>query len=315
MKCSCLVTIISTTIIITIATLGFAKVSESDGLGLSLQIEKTLFQGQPINMQIILQDNRFLGKENMPKVQQKLEKGEIKPKTFGTRDWPWFRGITIQVQKIEKLSDDKIQAIPVLEKIEWLKKLDSPAAGGSVDNQPLYNAIRCSFAIESEISQTLASGQYIFKAKWDSNEPNAPKDGIWQGKLETKPVEITIAIAKTNKDKGKLAYIKAIQYMRKKNYDAAIQEALITEKMSPGYQNSTHYTIAARAYQAKKDLKSAVKYYKKFLQANEGASEQRWFYIRRVKERVKVLEEMLNQTNNAEVPKNKERSKEKEKEK
>jgi tetratricopeptide (TPR) repeat protein len=290
--------IILTTIILTSY---FAKVSEANNIKLLLHIRnseggQTFYKGQPITIQVALQDVRFFDKANNEEIKEKLNKGELKAETFGTKEWPWFRGIKIQVQKIEKLSDGTSKATQVLEKIDWLKKLASPA-GAFVNNEPVYNSIVCVLTIEPEISQTLESGQYTFKAKWDSNEPNSPKDGIWQGRLETESVVITIASAQTNEEIGKLAFTKASYYLVKKNYDSALKEALIVEKVFPSYNLSQCYDIIARIYEEKGDVKWALEYYNKFLQANKDANEQRWDYIIIVKNKVRILEERTRSKN------------------
>jgi hypothetical protein len=285
-----------------IAISGFARTAELGHLQLNLRAAnleggQTFYQGQSIGVQVGILDKRFFGKTHVPEVQQRIEKGEVKVETLGTKDWPWYRGITIHVQRIEKIGDGKVKATPALEKLGWQQRLDSPAKGVSVTNQPLYSSLVCVFTIEPEISQTLTPGQYTIRAIWDSNQPSAPRKGIWKGKLETEPVEIAITAAQTDEDKGKLAYLNAGYYMRKKNYDAAIRQALTTEKVFPSYRDSMCYAIAAEAYQAKGDIKSALEYYKRFLRANSGANEQRWFYITQVKDRVRALEESLSKNN------------------
>lgn len=271
---------------------------------------QTYFQGQPIGIQVGLIDKRFHGKAHLK--EDKKVKQKIQGLTVGSKKWPWFRGLSMRVLRIEdtnsispKIEDANVNAgriadanstprtVPVLKNLNWPKRMTTPSPGAHVKNDVMYSALVSVFTLEPQISQSLRPGRYILQASWDSTKAPAAKIDIWRGRLEAKAIEITVIAVQTKADKGRLAFGKATYYIRKKDFDLALSQALRVEEFFPSYQLYRCYTIAGRAYQAKGDIRSAIKYYKKFLDVHKNANVNRWIYVRRIRERVAALEAQL----------------------
>ena len=268
---------------------------------------RTYYQGEPIAVQVALIDERFHLKGPRREWKEKRKEVESQLLTVGNKEWPWFKGIAIQVEKVKKTkvkkkADGGSSTVPVLQEPDWAKRIVRPRPGAHVKNQPGYHALIYVFSIDLHASESLAVGRYIVKAAWDSTKPPARDMDIWHARLEAKPIQIVIVPARTKEDKGKLAFCRASYYIRLKDFDAALREALKAEELFPSYQLSQCYVIAARAYQGKGDIRSAIRYYRKFLDAHKEANVQRWPYIKRLRQTVKLLEERLNKTPDAGKP-------------
>jgi len=266
--------------------------------------DEQYYQGQPIGVEVYLIDERFHLKAPRGQGKEKKEDGQLQRVTVGTREWPWFKAVAIQVRKVEKEPNGRSGTVPVLEKLDWGQRMETPRPGGHVENQPGYHALVYVLCIEPQVSESLEPGRYILKATWDSAKPPARDMAIWHGRLQAAPVQITIVPARTKQDKGKLAYARAAYYMRHKNPDAALKEALKTEQLLPSHRLWQCYTIAARAYEAKGDIRSAIRYYRKFLEAHKGGNVGRWDYLRMVRRRVEELEAKLKKAPAAGKPAN-----------
>ena len=270
-------------------------------LRLRLQVHgemgKPLFyQGQPISIQVALVDQRFHLK---PPAHEKedQEKEKVERFTVGTKEWPWFNGLALRIERIVKNTKGSTGREPVLEELDWKKQIILPRPGGYVGNEPGYDALIAVFELDLNTSQSLEPGQYIVKVVWDSTNTPADALRVWHGRLEAdEEVAMEIVAAKTPEERGKVAYTRAIVYMRHKDYENAITNALETERLFPSYQLYGCYKVAARAYDAKGDLKSALHYYRKYAEAHKDANPQRWPYILRLRERIKSLESQIKQS-------------------
>jgi len=255
---------------------------------------KPYYQKEPIALSVGIQDERFFDKA--VSVADINESGK-KPFTMGTSEWPWFRGLTMKIDRIEKPAGGETKMVPVLEELDWSKQITSPLSGAGISNQPVQYSLICSFLIDPNTSESLVSGQYVVTAVWDSTEGPARNLNVWHGRLEAEPVEITIKRAETKEELGMRAFSRACYYIREKDYDSALREALETEKVYAGCESFRCYTIAAMAYHEKGDIKSEIKYYRKYLDAHKDSNPQRNPYIRRVKNRVENLERQLDNAN------------------
>lgn len=258
---------------------------------------KTLFyQGQSISIQVALIDKRLHLK---PAAYEKEDPGKepFERFTVGTKEWPWFNGLTPRIERIVKNTKGSTGREPVLEKPDWKKQIILPRPGGYVGNEPGYDALIAVFELDLNTSQSLEPGQYIVKAVWDSTNTPADALRVWHGHLEAdEEVTMEIVAAETPEERGKVAYTRAIIYMRHKDYENAITNALETERLFPSYQRYGCYKVAARAYEAKGDLKSALHYYRKYAEAHKDANPQRWPYILQLRERIKSLESQIKQS-------------------
>jgi len=256
--------------------------------------EKPYYQGEPIDLSVAIQDERFFDKT--VSVADINEIGN-KPVTMGAKGWPWFRGLTMKIDRVEKPAGGETKMVPVLEELDWSKHIISPLSGAGISNQPLQYSLRCSFRIDPNISESLVPGQYVVTAIWDSTEGPARDLNVWHGRLEAEPVEITIKRAEGNKELGMLAFSRACYYIREEDYDSALREALETEKLYPSSNSFSCYTTAAVAYHEKGDTRSEIKYYRKYLDAHKDSNPQRNPFIRRVRNRVENLERQLDDAN------------------
>jgi len=253
------------------------------------------YQGQPISIQVALVDQRLhLKPPAHEKEDQENEK--VERFTVGTKEWPWFNGLTLRIERIIKNTKGSTGREPVLEKLDWKKRMVSPRPGGYVGNEPGYDALIAVFELDLNTSQSLEPGQYVIKAIWNSANPPADKLPVWHGKLEAEDATTTIAAAETLEDRGKVTFSRAAYHMRHKDYENAIANALETERLFPSYQLYGCYDVAARVYEAKGDLKSALHYYRKYAEAHKDANPQRWPYILQLRERIKSLESQLKQS-------------------
>ena len=253
---------------------------------------QTWYQGEPINIQVALRDERFHLKRATGQGEEGERSSEAQHVKVGSENWPWFKGLVIQVQKVDKGADNGPTTEPVLRQLNWQERIIGPKPGGYVNNKPGRDALVCVLRLEPQASESLAPGQYIVKAAWDATNAPAGDASTWRGTLESEPVEISIVVATTDEEKGKRAFALAAYYIRNKDFDTALTEALKVEELFPSYQLSECYAIAARAYEGKGETRSAIQYYRKFLDANKDANVQR---ITVVRNRVKVLEAQLEE--------------------
>jgi hypothetical protein len=256
--------------------------------------ESLFYQGQPISIQVGVIDER-LHLKRPAKGEGDEEEEEITPFTVGTKDWPWFTGLSLQIERIVEAPEGETTREAVLENVDWKTRLVSPRPEGYVGNQPDYSALIAVFVLDPKTSQSLDPGQYVVKVTWKSTEPPADAMPIWHGQLEAEEGKITIAAAETPEEQGKLAYVCATYYMSNKDYEKAIAYALETERLFPSYQLYWCYNIAATAYDARGELGSALEYYRKFSNAHKDANPERFPYILQVREAIKRLESQLEQ--------------------
>ena len=164
-------------------------------------------------------------------------------------------------------------------------------------NEPGYDALIAVFELDLNTSQSLEPGQYIVKVVWDSTNTPADALRVWHGRLEAdEEVAMEIVAAETPQERGKLACTCALWYLGHKEYDKAIASAQQAEEMSPAYRGHECYHVAAIAYDAKGDLKSALHYYRKYAEAHKDANPQRWPYILEVRRTIKHLESQIKQS-------------------
>ncbi len=256
---------------------------------------QTWCQGEPISLQVGLIDERFHLKEAGEQAEEGEGSSEVQHVIVGSENWPWFRGIAVQVQRVQKEANGELTTEPVLQQLNWQERIVSPDPAGYVSHETGPHALICVLSLEPQVSKSLAPGQYIVKATWDATNAPAGDTDTWRGKLESEPVEISILPATTEEDKGKLAFALAAYYIRHKDFDAALAEALKVEQLLPSYQLSECYAIAARAYEGKGEIRSAIQYYRKFLDAHKDANVERWHYITLIRNKVDVLEAQLEE--------------------
>jgi len=255
---------------------------------------QTLSQGEPFTVQVTLADEWFLRATHSEEDQKKKGDGRTGAVTLGTGEWPWFDGLVIRFERIEKQMDGKERTVPVLEDLDWANQINVPRPGSHIENQLLHRPLVCVFSIGPHVSQSLAPGRYVLKAMWDGTKPEAQDMNIWHGRLEAEPMDVIITTARTYEEEGKLAFSRASYYMHQGNYDLALEEALKAEELNPSYGLWHCYDMAARAYQRKGDIKSAAKYYRKFVDAHKDTNPDRYPYILKVRHRLERLEKELD---------------------
>ena len=81
---------------------------------------QTYVQGQPFYIEVGLRDERFHGKAPL-KEENKVKQG-IRGVTVGTKEWPWFRGLSMRLSRIED-SEGISRRVPVLKKLNWPKQM------------------------------------------------------------------------------------------------------------------------------------------------------------------------------------------------
>jgi tetratricopeptide (TPR) repeat protein len=229
--------------------------------------EKPCYKGAPLTLSVSIKDECYFDKRNSV---VDINEVDSKPFTMGTKDRPWFRCLNIKINRVETSAGDETKKVPVLEELDWFKYI-TWTTEASLRNQPVLDHLRCSLRIDPNISESLVSGQYVVTAVWDSKKESALDLKVWRGRLEADPVEITIKNAEGNKEQGMLAFARGAYHLRKKDYDSALRDALKVEKLYPSYGDFSCYTIAATAYDRKRDFKSAIEYYQKYLDAHKDS--------------------------------------------
>jgi len=255
---------------------------------------QTYLQGEPLNIAVFLQDERFSGKMTSMEDSNDAGKWERKPVTVGTEQYPWFRGLTIHVQRIVNEVDGVMKKVPLLEDLDWATKMIIPRPGAHINNQPSYHSLTCVFAIDPDTSQSLTPGRYIFEANWDGAKPPARDMDIWHGTVKAQSVETVIVPVRTDEEAGRVAFACASHYINQGDIDSGLKQALRAEELCPSYKQWGCYDMAARAYQRKGDIKSAAKYYRKFVDAHKDTNPDRYPYILKVRHRLERLEKELD---------------------
>jgi len=116
---------------------GHASVSEEPATPLRLLLHsrnaeggQTYLQGEPIAIQVGLIDKRFHGKAHLK--DDKKVKQTIQGLTVGSKKWPWFRGLSMRLLRVEdpnggggKMADPNStpRTVPVLKNLNWPQRM------------------------------------------------------------------------------------------------------------------------------------------------------------------------------------------------
>jgi hypothetical protein len=244
--------------------------------------------GEAISISLSLIDERF----HLKRPTQEGD-GPSERLTVGGEGWSWFKGLAIQILRQRDDEKGRSQPVPVLGDFDWAKHMAIPCPGSWVGTQPGEHALVSVFTLPPAITESLAPGRYILKGTWDSAGAPAPNKSIWRGRLVAEPLEITIRTARSERERAELAYGRGIYFLKHNSVDAALSEALKVEKILPGHRLSQCYVLAARAYEAKGDAPSALRYYRRFLDTHKNIDPDRWPYLVMVRHKVAALEAEL----------------------
>lgn len=274
--------------------------SASDGSGetpleLSLRIadpddgKPHVLEGQTIGIEVYLRDERLHLKSEEELAKEHGAK-EVTPVPVGTKEWPWFRGLSLTVERLVVSPDGAVTRVPVLEKLQWSALITSPGQDGQVRAHAGKHALLCVFELDPATSQGLMPGRYVVRATWKSTVPPADKMAIWHGELKTQDAEITVSVPQSAEEKAKVAYSQGLYYMRRNEFDKAAEQAVKAYELFPSYKLSSCCDLAGRAYEAKGDLASALKYYRVFAEAHKDANPGRFPYILKIRQKIATLE-------------------------
>jgi len=262
---------------------------------------EVFLRGQPLCVTVSIVDNRFHMKSRAA-----IEKRELsgeKPVRIDAGQGLWYRGLELFMSKRQGPALSEKDEVMILPPSAWpgfisakeLKRQEKTKGRLIRDD-----VLMVTYRVPADVTNGLVEGRYIIRAMWHGQ---ATADGQSQDeRLGAPRVELSLTSPASSQDRAAVALSNAAYYgVDQEDWRKSLLWALRTEKERPELGSWQCYWLAGTACESLGRVRSAIRYYRKYVEVNWRA-DQKDMPIIAIKNKIRSLEDGLRNDRGQQAP-------------